>query len=126
MWFKPACFRMAWVVFLMGVSGCGKSTIGKLLSESSGLPFYDGDDYHPSHNIEKMSRGVPLNDEDRKPWLAILHQIAQRAEGGRGMYHCLFGFKKGYRQILADGIETKAKWYWLDGDRISVESKNEE
>ncbi len=123
LWFKPACFRMAWVVFLMGVSGCGKTTIGKLLSESTGLPFYDGDDYHPSHNIEKMSRGVPLNDEDRRPWLEALHQIARESIRDRGCIIACSALKTGYRQILANGIETKAKWYWLDGSRIMLSQR---
>lgn len=60
------------VYILMGVSGSGKTTIGKWLANDIGLPFYDADDFHPEANIEKMKSGQPLNDEDRFPWLTIL------------------------------------------------------
>ena len=52
----------------MGVSGCGKSSIGKLVSKNLGIPFFDGDSFHSESNIAKMANGNPLNDEDRKPW----------------------------------------------------------
>ena len=61
------------IVVLMGVSGSGKTTIGRLLAEKLGWPFYDGDDFHPPANIAKMSQGTPLTEEDRVPWLAALH-----------------------------------------------------
>ena len=99
----------------MGVSGCGKSTIGKLLSEKTGLPFYDGDDFHPLQNIEKMSRGMPLDDEDRLPWLLTLHQLASKAAKDGGCIIACSALKENYRQILTNGLELKAKWYWLDG-----------
>jgi carbohydrate kinase (thermoresistant glucokinase family) len=57
------------VYIVMGVSGCGKSTVGENLAQSMKIPFYDGDDYHPQANIDKMSSGQPLNDNDREPWL---------------------------------------------------------
>ena len=61
----------------MGVSGTGKSTIGKLLSENLGIPFFDGDDYHPEANIKKMQSGIPLNDEDRYGWLMALNSLSK-------------------------------------------------
>ncbi len=60
---------------IMGVSGTGKSTIGKLLSDRTGWAFYDADDFHPQANIDKMNRGIPLTDSDRLPWLAELKQL---------------------------------------------------
>ena len=64
----------------MGVSGTGKTTLGVMLSRATGWPFLDGDDFHPAANKEKMARGIPLTDEDRAPWLAILHEkIAEYA-----------------------------------------------
>ena len=60
------------VIVLMGVSGSGKTTIGKVLAEALGWTFVEADEFHPSVNVEKMRKGVPLNDEDRKPWLAAL------------------------------------------------------
>lgn len=61
-------------VFYQGVSGCGKSTTAKALASALNLPFIDGDDLHPHHNIEKMSRGEPLTDADREPWLKLIRK----------------------------------------------------
>ena len=60
---------------VMGVSGCGKSTVGALLGRRLGMPFLDGDDFHPAANKEKMGAGIPLTDSDREPWLARLGQL---------------------------------------------------
>ena len=60
---------MSHLVLVMGVSGAGKSTVGSLLASSLGVPFADADNFHPPANIAKMSRGEPLTDEDRWPWL---------------------------------------------------------
>ena len=57
------------VIVVMGVSRTGKTTVGKVLAAKLGWDFVEGDDYHPSANVEKMSAGVPLTDEDRCPWL---------------------------------------------------------
>lgn len=59
----------------MGVSGSGKTTIGRLLAKDLGWPFYEGDKFHPAVNIEKMSSGIPLTDDDREPWFAALKQL---------------------------------------------------
>jgi len=68
----------AMVLILMGPMGCGKTFIGKMLAEKLGWPFYDGDDFHPAKNVEKMRAGIALNDEDRKLWLETLHAHIQR------------------------------------------------
>ena len=65
------------IFLVMGVSGAGKSTIGSLLSQELSVPFFDGDDFHPQENIVKMANETPLTDEDRKPWLSSLNQLAQ-------------------------------------------------
>ena len=57
------------IVIIMGVSGCGKSTIGKKLAQKLGCSFLEGDDFHPTENITKMKKGIPLTDQDRLPWL---------------------------------------------------------
>jgi gluconokinase len=67
----------------MGVSGSGKTTVGAALAQRLGVPFADADDFHPSENIAKMSAGIPLDDNDRRPWLqAIADWLAQHAETG--------------------------------------------
>lgn len=63
------------ILILMGVSGSGKSTVGRLLAGDLGWPFYDGDDLHPSENIAKMRREIPLTDADREPWLNALRDL---------------------------------------------------
>ena len=60
---------------VMGVSGCGKSSVGKALAERLGWDFYDADDFHPPENVAKMVNGIPLDDSDRAPWLATLHDL---------------------------------------------------
>lgn len=61
------------IIVMMGISGSGKTTVGQLLANRLGWPFYDGDDFHPQTNIDKMRRGQALTEEDRIPWLAALH-----------------------------------------------------
>jgi gluconokinase len=89
---------------LMGVSGCGKSTVAPLVAERLGWAYVDGDWLHPAANVEKMRRGEPLTDEDRWPWLrAIAARIdAIRAEGGGAVVACS-ALKRAYREILAGG-----------------------
>jgi gluconokinase len=69
----------------MGVSACGKSTVGRAVADRLGGPFIDGDDHHPAANLAKMTAGIPLTDADRRPWLDRLHAIIEEhlAGGGR-------------------------------------------
>jgi carbohydrate kinase (thermoresistant glucokinase family) len=103
------------VIVLMGVSGSGKSTLGQLLSQALGWPFRDADSFHPARNVEKMSRGVPLTDEDRWPWLdAIAHWIdARRAAGEPGIVSCS-ALKRSYRQRLI-GARAGVQLVYLKG-----------
>ncbi|HWM28620.1 MAG TPA: gluconokinase [Woeseiaceae bacterium] len=88
-------------ILVMGVTGCGKTTIGKLLSAELGWPFYDADDFHPPDNVRKMASGVPLTDEDRGPWLEELHKLVldHNEVGGNGVLACS-ALKDAYRRIL--------------------------
>lgn len=105
------------VIILMGVSGSGKSTIGTLLSEVLGWPFRDADSFHPASNVEKMSRGQPLTDEDRRPWLAAIAAWidARRAAGEPGIVSCS-ALKRAYRDILI-GERSGVRLVHLQGGR---------
>lgn len=86
------------VIVLMGVSGSGKSTVGGELSRALGWPFRDADSFHPPSNIEKMSRGDPLTDDDRWPWLdAIGAWIGERLAGGEAGIVSCSALKRAYR-----------------------------
>ena len=82
----------------MGVSGCGKTSVGQALAERGQITFLDGDDLHPAENIAKMSRGAPLNDADRAPWLA---EVGRKLAGheGRVVIGCS-ALKRSYRDII--------------------------
>lgn len=96
--------RKTRVVIIMGVAGCGKSTIGALLATHNGGVFFDADDFHPEANIDKMASGIPLDDEDRKPWLARLRsEVIDAAAAGSFTVLACSALKKSYRQQLGVG-----------------------
>jgi len=88
------------VYIIIGVSGCGKTTIGLKLAELLKLPYYDGDDYHSPSNKEKMRKGIPLTDEDRKPWLSLLSENINRWNKEGGSVISCSALKEKYRRIL--------------------------
>ena len=110
---------MSPTVVVMGVSGCGKSTIAGLIAEETGWDFLEGDELHPPSNIAKMSAGVPLTDEDRWPWLAaIAAWIHERASAGRGAVVSCSSLKHAYRDRLrAGGHAGGVVFAHLDGPR---------
>ena len=91
---------------VMGVSGCGKSSVGKFLAQTLGWDFYDADDFHPPANVAKMANGIPLDDSDRAPWLATLHDLISSSLNADkpGVLACS-ALKERYRQRLMDGNE---------------------
>ncbi len=92
---------MARVYVIMGVSGSGKSTVGAMLARRLGVPFYDGDDFHPPANVAKMAAGSPLTDEDRAPWLARLGAlIGDHLSQGRSAVLACSALKRQYRNQL--------------------------
>lgn len=92
---------MSQAIILMGVSGSGKTTIGKLLAEALGWPFYDADDFHPPANVERMRQGIALTDEDRKPWLAALARlIAEALANNQSIVLASSALKEAYREQL--------------------------
>lgn len=89
------------LIVMMGVSGCGKSTVGAALAESFNAPFVDGDDLHPESNKQKMASGVPLDDSDREPWLhAICDAAEQTLEEQNVFVVACSALKKTYREQL--------------------------
>jgi len=99
----------------MGVSGSGKSTVGKLLAEDLNIPFFDGDDLHAKSNIIKMSRGQSLTDEDRFGWLQLLHSLAKKQLEKNSCIIVCSALKKKYRELLSKDIQNNTKWIFLQG-----------
>jgi gluconokinase len=89
------------IVIVFGVSGAGKTTIGKLLAQELGWRFYEADDFHSQANIDKLRRGIPLTDKDRWPWLENLRELLQRCvEAGENMVLACSALKRAYRERL--------------------------
>jgi gluconokinase len=107
------------IVVLIGVSGSGKTTIGNLLARRTNTVFADADDYHPQANKDKMRAGIPLNDDDREPWLEILNGLLRGwSQAGEGGVLACSALKQKYRETLASGIPSNAiTFVWLDGDK---------
>jgi gluconokinase len=89
------------IVIIMGVSGCGKSTIGQPLAERLGYPFLDADEFHPPENVAKMAAGIPLTDADRRPWLELLN--AKLCAQDSAVLACS-ALKETYRRTLSQGL----------------------
>jgi gluconokinase len=110
------------VVVLMGVTGSGKTTVGRILADRLAWEFVDGDDFHSSANKEKMRRGTPLTDADRQPWLEALRGVVldwlQR--GSDGVLACS-ALKRSYREQLRAG--TDVKFIYLKGDDEVLEQR---
>jgi len=99
-------------IVVMGVSGCGKSLIGSQLAKALQINFFDGDDYHSAHNIEKMSQGTPLTDADREDWLNTLNTLINEQQ--QAVIACSALTPK-YRKILSRGAPN-LQFVYLKGD----------
>ena len=110
------------VIVLMGVAGSGKTTTGRQLAAELGWSFYDADDLHPRANVEKMSRGVPLNDADRKPWLESLRDLIRAclARDENAVLACS-ALKETYRAYLL--IDERVKLVYLKGDFALIQQR---
>lgn len=104
----------------MGVSGCGKSTIGTLLAQELDIPFFDGDDFHPEENIQKMSSGKALNNKDRQGWLEKINEVAKNQLTKGGCVLACSALKKIYRDTLSHDIEHQIKWVYLSGSMDQI------
>jgi gluconokinase len=104
-------------VVVMGVSGAGKSTVGRLIAERLDCPFRDADSFHPQANIEKMASGQPLDDEDRWPWLrAIATWIAEHRTAGTSCVVTCSALKRVYRDLVTDKQRAEVRLVYLKGD----------
>ena len=107
------------IVVVMGVSGSGKTTIGKLLAQRLGIEFLDGDDFHPPENVAKMAAGTPLADDDRRPWLELLNEKLKRKE--KAVLACS-ALKQSYRDVLAREL-ARCSFVFLNGDIELIRSR---
>jgi len=110
------------IVIIFGVSGAGKTTVGKLLARELGWRFIEADDFHPAANIEKMRNGHPLTDEDRWPWLERLReQIDRSLAAGENAGLACSALKRVYRDRLR--VSDEVKFVFLRGDYALVEKQ---
>lgn len=111
-------------LLIMGVSGTGKTTVGRLLAQELGWAFVDADDYHSAQNRAKMASGVPLTDEDRWPWLERLRGIVEEhAAAGRPMVLACSALKESYRRLLRRGLEDRFPVAHLTGPADLIRSR---
>jgi gluconokinase len=109
-------FMSVKIILVMGVSGSGKTVVGRALAQSLGWDFYDADDFHPPANIAKMSAGIPLADDDRTPWLGLLHdKLLESLRESRNCVMACSALKGNYRKVLLDGVSNLQVVY-LKGD----------
>jgi gluconokinase len=112
------------VIVVMGVSGSGKTTVGTMLADAMKCHFLEGDSLHPDANIDKMSRGIPLTDADRAPWLSAIHdRILDYVERGQDVVVGCSALKQEYRRVLATGISIT--WVYLKGSPALLRSRLE-
>ncbi len=110
------------IVVLMGVSGCGKSTVGAALAEALGWPFVDADDLHPPANVAKMAAGVPLTDADRSPWLdRIVTEVSRLRDSAGDVVLACSALRHAYRERLAQAGDVR--FVHLRGDRETIAAR---
>ena len=111
------------IVVIMGVSGCGKTTVGQLYAQSHGWKFLDADDYHSPQNIAKMREGVPLQDEDRWPWLDRLNALLKEvSSGNKSCVLACSALKQRYRDRIARDLPG-LRWVYLKGSFHLIEAR---
>ena len=110
------------ILVLMGVCGCGKSTVGEALAQAMGCRFLDADDFHPPANVEKMAAGVPLTDDDRWPWLdRIAEELESILRGGEHGVLACSALKEAYRARLERAGDVRI--VYLKGDQATIAAR---
>lgn len=111
------------IIVIMGVAGSGKSTVGTQLAQTLGWPFYDGDDFHPTSNIDKLRRGIPLTDRDRAAWLAALrHLIDTQIAAQQSCVLACSALKQSYRTQLTPPQGT-VEFVYLRGTPAQIQAR---
>src|SRR5258708_23724351 len=96
------------VILLMGTTGAGKSTVGKILAARLRWTFLDADDFHPQANIDKMHHGIPLTDADRLPWLEKIHtELLRQTQSGKNIVLACSALKQSYRDLLSSAVDMR-------------------
>jgi gluconokinase len=113
------------IVVVCGVAGVGKTTVGQLLAEELSWEVYDADDFHPTGNVDKMSRGIPLSDEDRGPWLERLRHLIEHCISAEvnAVFACS-ALKKAYRDRLR--VSEDVNFVFLRGSRARIAAQMQE
>ena len=105
------------LIIVTGVSGTGKTTLGRMISSELQILFLDADDFHPEDNVKKMSQGIPLVDSDRLPWLKLLADKLNDLKGGSAVLACS-ALKESYRKLLSGSNEVV--WIHLYGSKTTI------
>jgi gluconokinase len=112
------------IIYITGVSGSGKTTVGRLLGQAMGIPFADGDDFHPPANIAKMQAGIPLQDTDRWPWLEAIRAYAEETLQHSSAVIACSALKEAYRHKLTERLpEGSVIWAHLIADFDTIRAR---
>lgn len=114
------------IAIIMGVSGCGKTTLGEKSAHELGIDYFEADGFHPEENIKKMSSGIPLDDDDRWPWLQLIRDkiIACQNAGESAVFSCS-ALKESYRRFLGEGLAEPLEWVYLRGSFDTIHGRLE-